>query len=184
MNKELYFNYSWKYKKEDLKFCPKCSDKFILEDLHIKNQPQLICHNCKFIFYLDSKLVVSAFITNKEKNKVLLLRRAEEPQVGLWGFAGGYVERGNDIFETIKKEIFEETSLNVQINKIIKTFSNPKEGTIELVFEAISEKETVNTNIESIEGKFFNLNSIPFEEVAFESTKEILNLYQKYINKE
>lgn len=104
MNKELYFTYHWRYRKEDLRFCPRCGQNFSLEDLHIPNQPQLICHDCQFIFYLDPKLVVAAVVLNKEKDKVLLLQRGESPGKGLWAFPGGHVERGYDLFETIKNE--------------------------------------------------------------------------------
>ncbi|MXQ53171.1 NUDIX hydrolase [Shimazuella alba] len=68
-----------------------------LEDVHIPDQPQLICHHCQFIFYLDPKLAVVAFLLNKEKNKVkvLLLQQNEDSGKGLWAFQGGHVEPGH-----------------------------------------------------------------------------------------
>lgn len=177
MNEDKYFKYSWKYKKEELKFCPKCSNKFSFEDLHIKNEPQLICHKCEFVFYLDPKLVATACILNKEKNKVLLLKRNENPQKGLWAFVGGYVERGEDIFDAVKKEIFEETGLTAQVNKMINIFSHTEDGTIELVFEAFAENEEIKINVESTNGNFFEFKSVPYEDLAFQTTKEILSLY-------
>ncbi|WP_052807442.1 NUDIX hydrolase [Risungbinella massiliensis] len=119
MNKELYFQYQWRYTKEDLKFCPRCGHRFSLENLHIPNQPQLLCHYCQFVFYLDPKLVVVAVVLNREKNKVLLLQRNEEPRKDLWAFPGGHVERGHDLFEVIKNEVKEETGLSVEVNEII-----------------------------------------------------------------
>ena len=98
-NESIYFEYEWKFKKEDFKFCPRCGHGFVLQDIHIENQPQLVCHSCKFIFYLDPKLVVAALVTYH--GKILLLERAEAPGVGLWAFPGGHVERGVNLFESI-----------------------------------------------------------------------------------
>lgn len=172
-NKEMYFSYEWQYKKEELKFCPRCGNKFTLQDIHIKNQPQLVCHNCKFIFYLDPKLAVVAFIIYE--NKVLLLKRAEAPGVGLWAFPGGHVERGFDLFTAIKNEVTEETGLDVEIDKIIETFCFG--DTIQLVYKVIAKNKNIKINIESQEGKFFEYLEIPWDNLAFESTAEILKKY-------
>lgn len=177
MNNELYFTYQWRYEKEDLKFCPRCGQRFSLEDVHIPNQPQLICHHCQFIFYLDPKLAVVAVVLNRKKDKVLLLQRDEEPGKGLWAFPGGHVERGDNLFETIKKEVKEETGLSVEINEIMDTFSSPEDGLIQLTYEAIADREEVMVNIESTKGCFFHLNEIPWNNLAFPSTEKLLRLY-------
>ncbi|SFF63440.1 ADP-ribose pyrophosphatase YjhB, NUDIX family [Planifilum fulgidum] len=184
MNKDLYFKYEWKYKKEDLKFCPRCGHRLSLEDLHIPNQPQLLCHHCHFIFYLDPKLAVTAVVFNKNKNKVLLLQRNEDPGKGLWAFPGGYVERGQDPFETIKNEVREETGLVVEVGEIIGTFSFPEDGLIQLAYEAIADREEVHVNLESKKGRFFAFDEIPWDELAFSTTEELLCSYVKKANLE
>jgi ADP-ribose pyrophosphatase YjhB (NUDIX family) len=181
MNKGLYFKYQWRYKKEDLKFCPRCGHRFSLEDLHIPNQPQLLCHHCQFVFYLDPKLVVVAVVLNKERNKVLLLQRNEEPGKGLWAFPGGHVERGQDLFEAIKNEVKEETGLTVEIQEIISTLSSPEDGLIQLTYEAIAEHEEVTVNIESKKGCFFYFDEIPWDQLAFPSTEKLLRLYTEVV---
>ena len=177
MNKDIYFQYQWQYKKEDLKFCPRCGERFVLEDLHIPNHPQLICHNCQFIFYLDPKLVVIAVILNRTKDKVLLLQRNEDPGKGLWAFPGGHVERGFDLYETIKNEVKEETGLSLDAFRIIHISSSPEEGLIQIAYEAIADHENVVVNIESIKGQFFHFHEIPWRELAFPTTKKLLRLY-------
>lgn len=52
---------------------------------------------------------------------------------------------------------------------------------ISIVVKAIAEDVKVKTNIEGSEGSFFNYNSIPFKELAFKSTEDIL---ESYIDKE
>jgi len=182
MNKEIYFKYQWRYKKEDLKFCPRCGHRFSLEDIHIPNQPQLICHNCQFIFYLDPKLVVVACVLNRDKDKVLLLQRNEDPGKGLWAFPGGHVERGHDLFDTLKNEVKEETGLSIEVHEIVSTFSCPEDGLIQLVYEAIADNEEVVVNIESIKGRFFYFDEIPWNKLAFPSTEKVLRLYMQKNN--
>lgn len=177
MNKDKYFKYQWRYQKEDFKFCPRCGSNLALEDLHIENQPQLICHSCEFVFYLDPKLVVVALVIFE--NKVLLLQRAEEPGVGKWGLPGGHVQRGDDLFTTIVNEVKEETGLTVSVGSIIKIYSFKESGLIQIVFEAKAETELVRVNIESFEGKFFTIDEIPWDKLAFETTRETLNNYFK-----
>ncbi|WP_339258042.1 NUDIX hydrolase [Paenibacillus sp. FSL R5-0713] len=173
MNNEYkYLQYDWKYSKDDLKFCPRCGSHFVLQDLHISDQPQLVCDNCRFIFYLDPKLVVVGLVLFE--NKVLLLKRAENPGKGLWGLPGGHVERGEDLFETVEREIREESGAQVQLKEIIKTHSLAQYGTVQLAFEAIAKDAYLKTNIESFEAKYFAWNEIPWDSLAFETTREIL----------
>lgn len=170
MNQEKYFTYSWRYTKDDLKFCPRCASRFSLEDIHIANQPQLVCDSCKFIFYLDPKLVVCSLVVNK--GRILLLRRNEEPRVGKWGLPGGHVQRGDDLYDSAVRETHEEAGVNIIIKKILKLFSIPEHGIVQIVFLAISTDDQIVTNIESIEGKWFGTAEIPWDELAFETTTE------------
>jgi 8-oxo-dGTP pyrophosphatase MutT (NUDIX family) len=176
-NKDKYFKYQWQYKKEDLKYCPRCGAPISLEIIHIPDRPQLICHHCEFIFYLDPKLVVAALVTCG--GKVLLLKRAEDPGKGLWAFPGGYIERGDDPYETIKREVMEETGIEIKIKEILKTYSYPELGMLQLVFEAETKSadKTVVTNIENFIGGFFSWDEIPWDKLAFESTRDTLKNY-------
>jgi ADP-ribose pyrophosphatase YjhB (NUDIX family) len=177
MNGDIYFHYEWQYKKEDLKYCPRCAHSFSLEDLHIKNQPQLICHNCKFIFYLDPKLAVVALVLNPARNKVLLLKRGEEPGKGLRSFPGGHVERGVGLHEAIQNELKEEADIEIEVGEILKTYSFPEGGLIQIVFEALALSEDITINIESLDGRFFEFNDIPWDDLAFQTTKDLLKEY-------
>ena len=174
-NERKYLRYSWKYTKDDFKYCPRCRSLLILEDLHIQNQPQLVCDNCEFILYLDPKLAVAALVTYNDQ--ILLLKRAEEPNKGLWAFPGGHVERGQDLFDAIKNEVYEEAGIIVEIGEVIKTFSYPSSGLIQLTYRAISHTKQIKVNLESEEGRFFRWDKIPWDNLAFQSTKEALEDY-------
>ena len=56
-------------------------------------------------------------------NKILLLKRNNPPFKGLWGMPGGKSEFGEHIESTIKREIFEETGLTIQLKRISAVLS-------------------------------------------------------------
>jgi 8-oxo-dGTP diphosphatase len=57
-------------------------------------------------------LAVSAAIIRD--GKVLIVRRAREPARGLYTLPGGGVEVGETLFEAVKREVREETALEVE----------------------------------------------------------------------
>src|SRR5579864_291733 len=57
-------------------------------------------------------LAVSAAIIRD--GKVLIVRRAREPASGLYTLPGGGVEVGETLFEAVKREVREETALEVE----------------------------------------------------------------------
>ena len=165
--------YQWQYDKADLKYCPRCGALFTLEDIDIPGQPQLVCHACKFVFYLDPKLVVLAIVTFG--SRILLLKRAKEPGKGKWALLGGFVERGEDPFAALKREAQEETGIEITIEKIFKVNAFPDAGMVQLIFEATALNGKITTNAESFEGRFFSWEEMPWAEMAFESTRETLH---------
>ena len=59
-------------------------------------------------------LIIRAIILN-ERNKVLLIKRSEDDRYspGRWEFPGGKLEEGENVTEALRKEIFEETGLQM-----------------------------------------------------------------------
>ena len=120
--------YQWQYDKADLKYCPRCGAPFTLEDVDIPGQPQLVCHACKFVFYLDPKLAVLAIVTFG--SRILLLKRAKEPGKGKWALLAGFVERGEDPFLALKREAQEETGLEIRVERVLKVKAFPDAGMV------------------------------------------------------
>lgn len=53
-----------------------------------------------------------------QDGKVLLIRRGKEPYKDHWSLPGGGVERGERIRETVKREVLEETGLEVDVGLV------------------------------------------------------------------
>lgn len=56
------------------------------------------------------------------QNHVLLIRRGREPLKGEWSIPGGMLELGESLEEGIKREVLEETGLNVQPLETLTVF--------------------------------------------------------------
>lgn len=47
-------------------------------------------------------------------NQVLLVRRANPPDAGRWGFPGGKIDHGETLFEAATRELAEETGISAE----------------------------------------------------------------------
>ena len=54
--------------------------------------------------------------------KALIIKRAHEPRKGEWSLPGGLLELGESLQDAVRREIKEETSLDVEVGPIIETF--------------------------------------------------------------
>lgn len=55
-------------------------------------------------------------------DRALIVKRAHEPRKGEWSLPGGLVELGETLAEAAKREIKEETGLDVEIGEVIEVF--------------------------------------------------------------
>jgi len=60
----------------------------------------------------------------KNKDKYLLVKRAEKTGGNLWQFVGGHTDRQNPIV-ALKREIAEEVGLKATKPKLVTAFNNP-----------------------------------------------------------
>ena len=54
--------------------------------------------------------------------KALIIKRAHEPRKGEWSLPGGLLELGESLQDAVRREIKEETSLDIDVGPVIETF--------------------------------------------------------------
>ncbi len=57
-----------------------------------------------------------------EDGKLLLVRRAAEPSKDKWSIPGGSVEWGEPLVEALKREVREETGLEIEVGQVAGVF--------------------------------------------------------------
>jgi 8-oxo-dGTP diphosphatase len=55
------------------------------------------------------------------EGQVLLVRRANPPDAGLWGFPGGKIEYGETVAEAAIRELLEETGVHAKAQDVLTT---------------------------------------------------------------
>jgi 8-oxo-dGTP diphosphatase len=56
------------------------------------------------------------------ENRVLLIRRGSPPLEGEWSIPGGMLELGESLREAVRRELEEETGLEVRVHDLIEAF--------------------------------------------------------------
>src|SRR5207237_6355379 len=136
------------------------------------HREQSVCTRCRFVFYLNPKLV-AATIPEDEEGRVLLTRRSINPGRGLWTFPGGFVDFGETATDAAIRETFEETGLKVELTGLLNVFTYPAAPII-IVYRAHVTSGTLTTCDENDALEWVALADIPWEQLAFPSTREAL----------
>ena len=99
-------------------FCPVCGSKhFVVNNFKSKR-----CQDCGFTYYANPCSATAAFIVN-DNDEMLVVRRAKEPAKGTLDLPGGFVDMYETVEEGMRREIKEETGLDVQDIRYL--FSSP-----------------------------------------------------------
>jgi ADP-ribose pyrophosphatase YjhB (NUDIX family) len=113
-------------------------------------------------------VVAGAFVFDKE-NRVLLQKRSDN---GQWGFPGGFMDLGESVQDTARREVYEETGLKLEELELFgiysgpqydKTFSNGDQVSLVLISFICKQYsgQLVESNEESIQNKFYSLKELP-----------------------
>lgn len=155
---------------EDYRFCPRCASPLVLRTVEEREVP--VCPACGYIHYLDPKVV--ACTIPAIDGRVLLLRRAINPGRGRWVFPGGYVNRGETVAAAAGRETLEEISLTVAITDLVGIYSYLGSPVVIIVYRVEIFAGTPRVNSESSEVRAFSQAEVPWDELAFPSTREAL----------
>jgi ADP-ribose pyrophosphatase YjhB (NUDIX family) len=139
---------------------------------------RLVCTGptCGFVFYLDPKLAVGAIIRMPDE-RIVLARRAIEPGHGLWVFPGGYVDRGEEVRTAALREAREEAGIDIAIDGLVGIYSYPGTTAVIIVYSAVWTGGELVIDDESSEIRAFDPADLPWDELAFPSTKDSLRDY-------
>jgi len=160
------------------RFCPVCGLPLEPRVLRVGEPSRLVCTNetCGFVFYLDPKVAVGTIIAGPD-GRIVLVKRAIEPGYGKWVFPGGYVDRGEEVMMAALREAREEAGLEVRIDRLIGIYSYAGRTPIIIVYAATMIGGELAVDEEGLEVQWFEPSSIPWDDLAFASTREAIRDY-------
>ncbi len=109
-----------------------------------------------------------------KNNKILLIKRKNEPFKGKWALPGGFVEYGERVEEAVLREFEEEVGIKAKIKRLLGVYSDPNRDprghVISIVF--LLEGEGIpKAGDDAKDAKFFDLDDLP--PLAFDHDKII-----------
>jgi 8-oxo-dGTP diphosphatase len=151
---------------ERARFCPACGGELA----HSPGpRPHAVCTRCSRDHWADPKVGVGA-VVHDDAGRLLLVRRAVEPGLGLWALPAGYVDAGDDPRDAAAREVLEETGLVVRVGAVVDVCPGADGGaSFFLAFEARVVGGALGAGDDAAEAAFFAADELP--PLAFASTE-------------
>ena len=89
----------------------------------VAGKPRRACPACGWVHFVEPKIGVGVMVV--EGGRLLLVRRAMDPEKGKWSLPAGYLDYGESPIETAVREAREETGLEVRVTGLVDAFHNP-----------------------------------------------------------
>jgi 8-oxo-dGTP diphosphatase len=145
--------------------CPRCASEVA------QLQGRVECAACGLVHYAHSAPAVAAFVRD-DTGRLLLARRAHEPDAGLWDTPGGFLEEGEDPLDGLRRELLEETGLEIEpgdyLGAYVDSYGESGTAVLNLVFEASVLAGEMAPADDVAELRWFDLESLPpTDELAF-----------------
>ncbi len=160
---------------ESYKFCPRCAGLLTKRLLKPGEPERLVCPQCDFVFYLDPKLAVIAVVPLK--GGLVLVRQVTGPRSDLWALPGGFVDLGEPLEEAVVREVLEETQVLVRVGRLLKAYSYPGVHTVVLTYITEYLSGDLAPGGETLEARIFAPGEVPWDHLAFHTTREALEDY-------
>ena len=160
------------------KYCPVCGSQPDTEKL----TKFFLCEKCGYTLFMNTVAATSAII--EYKDKILFAVRAKEPSSGKLDLPGGFVDYDETAEQALERELMEELSITLPEPGYLCSFPNvyPYKNvtyrTIDLFYTATLDCEPALKPADDVSDvRWINKNSIPFNEIAFESVRNALQYY-------
>jgi 8-oxo-dGTP diphosphatase len=110
---------------DDWRFCPICGEAIE------KVEDRAECPACGYVGYANAVPGAEA-VCFDDGGRVLLGRRAFDPGAGLWDLPGGFLHENEHPLDALRREIREETALEIEPLDFLGFWLEPYDGRIVL----------------------------------------------------
>ena len=156
---------------EPPRFCPRCGAALRLEG---RADGRRWCAACEFVHYLDPKLAVVALVED-EAGRLLYVQRDHEPQLGAWAWPSGFVDAGEDVRAAARREVREETGLEIELGELLGVWSGGGDPVVLLVWRARAVGGRLQPGPEALDAAWRSPSELP---PTFPHDPEILKAWR------
>lgn len=162
-----------------MNFCSDCGQPVSLETPPDDNRLRHVCGACGTIHYQNPKLVVGSIPLwlRSGQPQVLLCRRAIEPRRGYWTLPAGFMENAETTEEAAERETLEEAGARIALQGLFSLMNVPHVHQVHLFYRAELLDLAFAAGTESLEVKLFRETEIPWQEIAFPTVSQTLELF-------
>lgn len=161
-----------------IRFCSQCGSdqvRYIIPEGD--NRQRYICMECHFIHYMNPRIVAGCVVTHG--NRILLCKRAIEPRKGLWTLPAGFMENHETTWQAAIRETREEACASVTLDNLFTVLNLPHINQVYMMYRGILANHDYGPGPESLDIKLFDVDKIPWSELAFPAIRETLRLFIK-----
>jgi ADP-ribose pyrophosphatase YjhB (NUDIX family) len=125
------------------------------------------CARCGTACFAGPKVLVSCFVF--QRDRLLWMRRAENPQRGFWAIPAGFMELGETLEEAAARELCEETGLRLEPRalRLYSLGSITEINEVYVAFRASVGDVRCTPGREALDVRFFSEAELPWDQVAF-----------------
>lgn len=139
------------------------------------NRDRAVCTDCATIHYENPVNVVGTLPVFEDR--VLLCRRNIDPRRGLWTLPAGFMELGETTEQGAIRETVEEAGARIELGGLFSMINVVRAGQIHLFYRARMLDPSLDPGPETIEAKLFPEAEIPWDEIAFRTTRKTLECF-------
>lgn len=110
--------------------CPLCSST--LKTTEIGGRDRIVCIQCEFVHWDNPKPVTATLIPAGDG--LVLVKRKFEPYVGDWCLPGGFIEAHESPEDSAVREVYEETGLTVDMDRLLGAYTPGKGINVIILF--------------------------------------------------
>lgn len=149
-------------------YCRECGTA--LEQRLAFGKTRGVCPACGYTHFEDPKVAVGVVV--EMDGSILLGKRNHEPKLGYWSFPSGFVDAGEVPEDAARREVEEETGIQVRLDRILGVYSQPGERVIFIAYAGRAVGGKLEAGEECIEVGTFPPDRLP--ELAFSNDEPIM----------
>lgn len=161
---------------QDWQYCPRCGAT-------VQGDKQRVeCPECGFVAYANPAPTATTVIEDAD-GRVLLGRRAIEPDKDKWDLPGGFVDEGEHPLDALRRELMEEARLEIEPEEFLGVWMDryggdaPGVSTLNLYWTARITAGSPDPHDDVAELRWFTPAEIPWGDLAFRVNEKVLRAW-------